>query len=83
MLHAAVADMESSQSGQKQRDKSKGKAGDGPDATEVNRVSAEHGSGRVVSGFDLTTVIAEYRALRASVIRLWRESGPVTDLNDL
>ena len=31
----------------------------------------------------MATVIAEYRALRASVIRLWRESEPVTDLNDL
>jgi signal transduction histidine kinase len=28
-------------------------------------------------------VMAEYRALRASVIRLWRESGPDPDLDDL
>ena len=35
------------------------------------------------SGFDLWAVIAEYRALRASVLRLWRESGPAPDLRDV
>ena len=49
----------------------------------MNAASAIHGSGRVGSGFDLWAVVAEYRALRASVIRLWRESGPIPDLNDL
>ena len=28
-------------------------------------------------------VVAEYRALRASVLRLWRDSGPAPDLRDL
>jgi signal transduction histidine kinase/ActR/RegA family two-component response regulator len=37
----------------------------------------------VGSRFDLGAVIAEYRALRASVIRLWRNSAPDTDLRDL
>jgi signal transduction histidine kinase len=37
----------------------------------------------VHSGFDLMTLVAEYRALRASVIRLWRESGPSPDLRDV
>ena len=37
----------------------------------------------MASGFDLWAVIAEYRALRASVLRLWRESGPTPDLRDL
>jgi len=31
----------------------------------------------------LWAVIAEYRALRASVLRLWRESGPVPNLRDI
>lgn len=35
------------------------------------------------SGFDLWALVAEYRALRASVLRLWRESLPNPDLNDL
>ena len=37
----------------------------------------------MASGFDLWAVIAEYRALRASVLRLWRESGPDPDLRDV
>ena len=83
MLHAAVADMRSGQSGAQQSDKSRGNGGDGPDAAGVDRVSAAHGAGRVESGFDVAALIAEYRALRATVIRLWRESEPVPDLNDL
>jgi signal transduction histidine kinase len=35
------------------------------------------------TGFDLRVVIAEYRALRASVLRLWRESDPTPDLGDV
>jgi len=31
----------------------------------------------------LWAVIAEYPALRASVLRLWRESGPVPNLRDI
>jgi signal transduction histidine kinase len=83
MLHAAVADMRSGQSDEQQSDKSKGKGGDGPAQAHVTRASAAHAEGRLDSGFDLPTVIAEYRALRASVIRLWRESRPLADLNDL
>src|SRR4029079_10978226 len=33
--------------------------------------------------FELTAVVAEYRALRASVIRLWRDSNPSPDQHDL
>ena len=49
----------------------------------LTRASSSHGAGRVASGFDLWAVIAEYRALRASVLRLWRESGPAPDLRDV
>ena len=42
----------------------------------MNRASRMHAVGRLGSGFDLSAVVAEYRALRASVIPLWRESGP-------
>lgn len=83
MLRATVADMGANQNGDQQRAKSKGAPGDSANAVRINRVSAAHGASRMHSGFDLTTLIAEYRALRASVIRLWRESMPSADLNDL
>ena len=49
----------------------------------VMKASESHGAGRVGSGFELWAVVAEYRALRASVLRLWRESGPEPDLHDI
>ena len=42
-----------------------------------------HGVERVGWGFHITEVVSEYRALRASVLRLWRESLPQPDLNDI
>jgi len=39
--------------------------------------------GRVGSGFNLGELVSEYRALRASVIQLWRDSIPNPNLADL
>jgi PAS domain S-box-containing protein len=83
MLRATVIDMKGDQTGSEQSDKSKGRGGSGREGTGVNRASEAHGIGRIGSGFDLAALIAEYRALRASVIRLWRESSPTPDLHDL
>ena len=61
----------------------KARADRGTRAAGLARASSSHGTGRVASGFDLWAVIAEYRALRASVLRLWRESDPAPDLRDV
>jgi signal transduction histidine kinase/ActR/RegA family two-component response regulator len=83
ILRATAADMRSDQTAAQQADKSRGvirrnDAGDG-----LTRASSSHGTGRAVSGFDLAAVVAEYRALRASVLRLWRASEPSPDVCDL
>ena len=83
ILRAAAQDMASEQSPAEQSDKSKGEGGDGAASGRVDRASTQHGAGRVRSGFDLPAVAAEYRALRATVIRLWRQSGPNPDLRDI
>lgn len=83
MLRAAVADMNSDQTAAQQSNKSRGNGDQGRESARVNRASESHGTGRMASGFDLSALIAEYRALRASVIRLWRESHPDADANDL
>jgi len=83
ILYATVADMQSKQSAAQQIDKSRGARPAGDEASELGPPSASHGSARVSSGFDLWAVIAEYRALRASVLRLWRESEPAPDLRDV
>lgn len=86
MLRAFATDMMAAQSATEQSDKSKGLQGSGSRRQIIDVPSALHGGGRHGSGFGLQAVIAEYRALRATVIRLWRESDPPTapeDLEDL
>ena len=83
ILRATAWDMKSVQTDAQQADKSKGDGDAGADSDRVDGASDVHAVGRVQSGFDLMAVVAEYRALRASVIRLWRESLPGPDLRDL
>ena len=83
ILRATALDMQSHQTAAQQAEKSKGANGQWDESGDLTRASSSHGAGRVGSGFDLSAVVAEYRALRASVLRLWRESGPVPDLRDI
>ena len=83
LLRATAADMQSHQTATQQADKSKGASHSWDESDDLTRASASHGTGRVASGFELWRVVAEYRALRASVLRLWSESGPAPDLRDL
>lgn len=84
MLTVIAEDLQTPQDSYEQSQKSKGRA---PATGTTERTAAEkHGTGRAVSGFTMDQMVAEYRALRASVIRLWsKERGEVTpdDLRDL
>jgi len=86
MLLVIAADLERPQSDTAQDEKARG-ARDADDVAATRTTAAqEHGSGRAVSGFTVGQMIAEFRALRASVTRLWleEESGQAhTDLTDL
>ena len=70
ILLAIAKDIESSQTAAAQADKSKGLA---PVRSTRETAAATHGALRLLSGFDLNQLGAEYRALRASVIRLWTQ----------
>lgn len=83
ILLATVADMQAEQTAEQQSDKSKGRSDRSRAARQMSRASVEHGSGRLQSGFDLLSLLSEYRALRASVIRLWSESCPAPHEDDL
>ena len=84
ILRATARDMREGQSLQQQASKSKGHGGaGGADSDRIDNASELHGAARVGSGFHITEVVSEYRALRASVLRLWRESLPQSDLNDV
>lgn len=84
ILLATAGDMQNRQSLRQQASKSKGDGGAGAEASDrLDNASDLHGVERVGSGFHITDVVSEYRALRASVLRLWRESLPQSNLNDI
>lgn len=68
ILKAVASDIETDQSAEEQSDKSKGL---GPEVAADGSAASTHGTLRENSGFSLSQLIAEYRALRASVLRLW------------
>jgi len=76
MLLAIAADIESEQSDLEQAYKSKGFV---PIAEATRTAAMTHGALRYLSGFDLRQLAAEFRALRASVLRLWLKRGVKDD----
>jgi signal transduction histidine kinase len=67
MLTVIAADLKTPQGKKEQAEKSKGEAPDDPGKTAAEK----HGADRAESGFSTDQMVSEYRALRASVIRLW------------
>ncbi|KVV58162.1 histidine kinase [Burkholderia cepacia] len=69
ILEAVVEDLRSPQTREAQREKSLGRA---PEPTNAEETAAQtHAVLRARRGFDINQLAAEYRALRASVLRLW------------
>ena len=81
ILLATVADMRSSQSSAERIAKSKGHQREA--SATLSGASEQHAIGRLGSGFDLLELVSEYRALRASVLRLWHESGGSPHASDV
>lgn len=76
ILRDIAADLETPQSEDQQEAKSKG------EAPRADSVAAEtgaemHGDVRATEGFTLDQMLSEYRALRASVLRLWSRMGGI------
>lgn len=72
ILLTIAHDMQTWQSKSAQEAKSKDTKPPRKDAAET--AAQAHGAQRFVNGFDLNEMVSEYRALRASVIRLWTAS---------
>jgi len=73
ILTSIAGDMETPQSDAEQEEKSRG---EGPrSASDPDTAAETHADTRMVSGFAIDAMITEYRALRASVIRLWASAG--------
>ena len=85
MLTVIAHDLDTPQNKAEELEKSKGKAPDS--AVGGDTAAEEHGAGRAESGFTVEQMVAEFRALRASVIRLWIKSqgGSIapSDIDDL
>ncbi len=73
ILLATVDDMRSAQSSTERSARSRGHHQ--KEGASLNGASEQHAIDRLGSGFDLLELVSEYRALRASVLRLWHESG--------
>lgn len=69
MLQATVADMQTRETESERAAKAQGNA---LQDTRVDKAAIAHGALRHLSGFDLVQLVAEFRALRASVLALWR-----------
>ena len=74
ILVTIAADMNVPQTEWQRSEKSKGHAPAAPGAPDP--AAETHGGLRAASGFDINQTAAEYRALRASVIRLWLGTSP-------
>jgi signal transduction histidine kinase len=86
MLDAIVVDLNTPQTTSEQADKAEGKSDAEADGSGPETAAQAHGAGRADSGFTMDQMVSEYRALRASVIRLWlNEAGELaaTDVQDL
>ncbi|MDP9204976.1 MAG: sensor histidine kinase [Gemmatimonadota bacterium] len=84
MLTVIASDLNTPEGEREQSEKSKGNA----PAVDANEKTAaeKHGAERAESGFTTDQTVSEYRALRASVIRLWTKAqGEITptELDDL
>jgi signal transduction histidine kinase len=81
MLRTIAADLRTEQSARAQMDKSQGHE------TSADHTAAKtHAMSRQLSGFTVDQLVSEFRALRASVVKLWtREEGACTSdqLEDL
>jgi PAS domain S-box-containing protein len=75
MLTDIAADLDTPQGPAAQAEKGKGRAPAapraGPSGVARDTAAEEHGAGRAESGFTVEQMVSEYRALRASVVRLW------------
>jgi signal transduction histidine kinase len=76
ILQAIAEDIESDQTELEQAYKSQGYAAI---AAATRTAAMTHGALRFLSGFDLRQLAAEFRALRASVLRLWLKHGTTGD----
>ena len=81
MLTVIATDLDEAQTDLQQSDKARGLSD--ADQSRLPTAAQEHGAGRAGSGFSIDQMVAEFRALRASVINLWLQRERQASANDL
>jgi signal transduction histidine kinase len=81
MLTVIAADLETPQSAREQQQKSVGRAPD--EVADSVTPAEEHGADRAERGFSIDEMVSEYRALRASVVRLWMDARVTLEETDI
>jgi len=81
ILDFIVSDIKSPETGFEQIEKSQG----GKERSSITTAAETHAALRLAGGFDIDQMVSEYRALRASVIKLWSAHTEMnnTDVIDL
>lgn len=84
MLQSIVKDLMAPQSVMQEVNKSKGQVEYlGKYSKVLDETAGQHAIGRFDSGFSIQNLVSEFRALRASVLRLWEKSPQDAQLSDL
>jgi signal transduction histidine kinase len=81
MLVVIANDLDDPQTARQQTGKARGESDAGAGA--VPTAAQEHGAGRAERGFTVGQMVAEFRALRASVMRLWSHTQQTAGAEDL
>lgn len=81
MLDTITADMASEQTAAEQKSKSEGH--DARSESAEDSAAEMHAVHRLAEGFTVNEMVAEYRALRASVVRLWTREMDQADRSNL
>jgi signal transduction histidine kinase len=81
MLGVIARDLETPQTLREETAKAKGNAV--TDGRTGPTAAQEHGAGRAESGFTVSQMVSEFRALRASVVRLWSRQVRDVDASQL
>jgi len=83
MLETIVKDLNTPQTAEEQKEKSIGHGREKGHGANEESGAERHAAVRVKAGFSIEDVISEFRALRASVLRLWGKCSDTVQQSDL
>jgi signal transduction histidine kinase len=83
MLETIVMDLDTPQSEEERKQKSRGHGRQKGHAARAESGAEKHAAARTLAGFGIEDLISEFRALRASVLRLWAQHSTSVNPSDL